>query len=141
MTSVVGRMADPGRARERKRRILTPLSWGRTIPEPRREIAAALDNAEIDRLVMKPTARRRLGKYVLLGRLGHGGMGKIYLAYAPGPAGIEKLLVVKRLHGHLTSDPVLVNSFLDEARLSMALNHPNIVHTYDVGDVDGRYFM
>jgi eukaryotic-like serine/threonine-protein kinase len=103
--------------------------------------AAGVENAEIDRLVMKPTARRRLGKYVLLGRVGHGGMGKIYLAYAPGPAGIEKLLVVKRLHSHLTSDPVLVNSFLDEARLSMALNHPNIVHTYDVGDVDGRYFM
>ncbi len=100
-----------------------------------------MENAEIDRLVMKPTARRRLGKYVLLGRLGHGGMGKIYLGYAPGPAGIEKLLVVKRLHGHLTGDPVLVNSFLDEARLSMALNHPNIVHTYDVGEVDGRYFM
>ncbi|MCC7075461.1 MAG: serine/threonine protein kinase [Deltaproteobacteria bacterium] len=90
---------------------------------------------------MKPTARRRLGKYVLLGRLGHGGMGKIYLAYAPGPAGIEKLLVVKRLHSHLTGDPVLVNSFLDEARLSMALNHPHIVSTFDVGEVDGRFFM
>jgi serine/threonine protein kinase len=100
-----------------------------------------MENAEIDRLVMKPTARRRLGKYVLLGRIGHGGMGKIYLAYAPGPAGIEKLLVVKRLHSHLTGDPVLVNSFLDEARLSMALNHPNIVNTFDVGEVDGRYFM
>ena len=100
-----------------------------------------LEKAEVDRLVMTPTARRHLGKYVLLGRLGAGGMGKIYLAHAPGPAGIEKLLVVKRLHSHLTNDPVLVASFLDEARLSMALNHPNIVHTYDVGDVDGRYFM
>jgi serine/threonine-protein kinase len=90
---------------------------------------------------MKPTARKRLGKYVLLGRLGHGGMGKIYLAYAPGPMGIEKLLVIKRLHSHLTSDPVLVNNFLDEARLSMALAHPHIVHTYDVGEVRGRYFM
>jgi serine/threonine protein kinase len=101
----------------------------------------ALDGAELERLVMKPTARRRLGKYVLLGRLGAGGMGKIYLAHAPGPAGIDKLLVVKRLHGHLTGDPVLVTSFLDEARLSMALNHPHIVHTYDVGELDGRYFM
>jgi len=90
---------------------------------------------------MKPTAWRRLGKYVLLGRLGAGGMGKIYLAHAPGPAGIDKLLIVKRLHGHLTGDPVLVTSFLDEARLSMALNHPHIVHTYDVGELDGRYFM
>ena len=111
----------------------------------RRPIDAArggpLDGAELDRLIMKPTARRRLGKYVLLGRLGAGGMGKIYLAHAPGPAGIDKLLVVKRLHSHLTNDPVLVNSFLDEARLSMALNHQNIVHTYDVGEVDGRYFM
>ena len=100
-----------------------------------------MEGADVDRLVMKPTARRRLGKYVLLGRLGAGGMGKIYLAHAPGPAGIEKLLVVKRLHSHLTNDPVLVNSFLDEARLSMALSHPNIGHTFDVGEVDGRYFM
>lgn len=90
---------------------------------------------------MKPTARQRLGKYVLLGRLGHGGMGKIYLAYTPGPGGIEKLLVIKRLHTHLAGDPELVNNFLDEARLSMALSHPNIVHTYDVGEVDGRYFI
>jgi len=100
-----------------------------------------VEEAEVDRLLLKPTARRRLGKYVLLGRLGHGGMGKIYLAFLPGPAGIEKLLVIKRLHSHLTGDRALVTSFLDEARLSMALSHPNIVHTYDVGELDGRYFM
>ena len=100
-----------------------------------------MEQAEVERLILKPTTRRRLGKYVLLGRLGHGGMGKIYLAYLPGPAGIEKLLVIKRLHSHLTSDRALVTSFLDEARLSMALSHPNIVHTYDVGEIDGRYFM
>lgn len=100
-----------------------------------------MEPKEIERLLMTPTVQRRLGKYVLLGRLGHGGMGKIYLAYTPGPAGIEKLLVIKRLHSHLTGDPLLVNSFLDEARLSMALSHPHIVHTYDVGEVDGRYFM
>jgi serine/threonine protein kinase len=100
-----------------------------------------VEQAEVERLLMKPTARRRLGKYVLLGRLGHGGMGKIYLAYHPGPAGIEKLLVIKRLHSHLTNDELLVSSFLDEARLSMALTHPNIVHTFDVGEVEGRYFM
>lgn len=102
---------------------------------------SGLEPKEIERLLMKPTVQRRWGKYVLLGRLGHGGMGKIYLAYTPGPAGIEKLLVIKRLHSHLSHDPVLVNSFLDEARLSMALSHPHIVHTYDVGEVDGRYFM
>jgi eukaryotic-like serine/threonine-protein kinase len=107
----------------------------------RGEKTGGVDLQEIERLIMKPTARRRLGKYVLLGRLGAGGMGKIYLAYAPGPAGIEKLLVVKRLHSHLAHDSAIVNSFLDEARLSMALNHPNIGHTYDVGDVDGRTFL
>jgi serine/threonine-protein kinase len=116
---------------------MTAWSWGSACEL----LGGPLDAAELDRLIMKPTARRRLGKYVLLGRLGAGGMGKIYLGHAPGPAGIDKLMVVKRLHSHLTNDPVLVNSFLDEARLSMALNHQNIVHTYDVGEVDGRYFM
>lgn len=96
---------------------------------------------DLDKLTLTPTAPRRLGKYVLLGRLGHGGMGKIYLAFLPGPAGIEKLLVIKRLHGHLTEDKALVESFLDEAKLSMAINHPNVVHTFDVGELDKRFFM
>ena len=100
-----------------------------------------MSGPDLDKLVMKPTAKRRLGKYVILGRIGAGGMGKIYLAFHPGPAGIEKLVVIKRLHSHLTNDKLLVSSFLDEARLSMALSHPNIVHTYDVGEVDGRYYM
>ena len=96
---------------------------------------------DLDKLTLTPTAPRRLGKYVLLGRLGHGGMGKIYLAFLPGPADIEKLLVIKRLHGHLTEDKALVESFLDEAKLSMAINHPNVVHTFDVGELDKRFFM
>ncbi len=100
-----------------------------------------MERQELDKLVMKPTSRRRLGKYVILGRLGAGGMGKIYLAFLPGPAGIEKLVVIKRLHSHLTGDRLLVESFLDEARLAMAISHPNVVHTYDVGEVDGRYYM
>ena len=100
-----------------------------------------MDSREIAKLTLRPTAKKRLGKYVLLGRIGSGGMGKIYLAYTPGPAGIEKLLVIKRLHSHLTNDAQLVGNFLDEARLSMALNHPHIVHTFDVGESSGRYFL
>jgi serine/threonine-protein kinase len=100
-----------------------------------------LEKAEIAKLTLRPTAKKRLGKYMLLGRIGSGGMGKIYLAYQPGPAGIEKLLVIKRLHSHLTGDSALVGNFLDEARLSMSLSHPNIVHTFDVGETGGRYFM
>jgi len=100
-----------------------------------------LEPVEVDRLLMKPTKQRRVGKYVLLGRLGHGGMGKIYLAFQPGPGGLERLLVVKRLHSHLRKDKKLVASFLDEARLSMALNHPNVVHTYDVGEERDRTYM
>ena len=65
-----------------------------------------------------PTARKRLGKYVLLGRLGHGGMGKIYLAFAPGPGGIEKLLVIKRIRPSMNQDRAFIEMLLHEARIA-----------------------
>ncbi|MCP4499791.1 MAG: protein kinase [Deltaproteobacteria bacterium] len=100
-----------------------------------------MQSTELDRLLMKPTKQRSLGRYVLLGKIGHGGMGKIYLAFQPGPGGIERLVVIKRLHSHLRKDEKLVANFLDEARLSMSLNHPNVVHTYDIGEEHDRTFM
>jgi serine/threonine protein kinase len=80
-----------------------------------------------------------LGKYRLIAALGHGGMADVYLAAASGPAGFTKLLVVKRLRD--AEPPGATAMFLEEARLSARLNHPNIVQTYEVGDDDNQYFM
>jgi serine/threonine-protein kinase len=68
-------------------------------------------------------------------------MGTVYLAATRGPAGFEKLKVVKRLHSGMVDDAQFLTMFLEEARLAARLNHPNIVQTNEVG-FDGRdYFI
>ncbi len=81
------------------------------------------------------------GKYTLIAKIGHGGMAEVFLAAIRGPAGFTKLCVLKRLHPHLEEEESLVGMFLDEARLAARLNHPNVVQTYEVGDVQGLHFL
>jgi serine/threonine protein kinase len=90
------------------------------------------------------------GRYMLTKRLAVGGMAEIYLARQapmwrgpdslrpPGPmAGFEKEVVIKRLRQELADDPRIIEMFLDEAKIGAQLNHPNIVHVYDVDEHDG----
>ena len=86
--------------------------------------------------------QQTLGKYEVIASLGQGGMATVYLALVAGPAGFNKLLVLKILREDvLAGMEEGVNMFLDEARLSARLVHPNIVHTYEVGEHAGRYFI
>jgi serine/threonine protein kinase/ABC-type branched-subunit amino acid transport system substrate-binding protein len=80
-------------------------------------------------------------KHRLLLELGRGGMGTVYLAVTRGPAGFSKLKVIKRLRPDLAKDEESLKMFLDEARLTARLNHPNIVQTNEVGFDDGNYFI
>jgi serine/threonine-protein kinase len=82
-----------------------------------------------------------LGKYRLIAELGHGGMADVYLAVAHGPAGFNKLMVVKQIRPQFADDPEFLSMFLDEARLAARLSHPNVVQTNEVGEDQGRYFM
>jgi tRNA A-37 threonylcarbamoyl transferase component Bud32 len=77
------------------------------------------------------------GRYTLLRRLAVGGMAEIYLAKQAAMAGFEKEVVIKRLRAELADDPRICEMFLDEARIGALLNHPNIVHVYDVDEHDG----
>src|SRR5262249_1749712 len=73
--------------------------------------------------------------------LGRGGMAEVFLSVARGQMGFNKLAVVKRLRPALAEEQQFRTMFLDEARLAARLNHPNIVHTYEVGEQDGSYFI
>jgi eukaryotic-like serine/threonine-protein kinase len=64
-------------------------------------------------------------------------MAEVFLAMQRGPAGFQKLIVVKRLRGGMGNDPHFERMFLNEARLAARLNHPNVVQTFEVG-VDGN---
>lgn len=82
-----------------------------------------------------------IGKYQLIANLGHGGMADVYLAVVHGPVGWSKLTVIKRLRPSLADEPEFLAMFLDEARLAARLNHPNVVQTNEVAEVDGVYFI
>jgi tRNA A-37 threonylcarbamoyl transferase component Bud32 len=84
---------------------------------------------------------RGFGRYQLLAKLGSGGQADVYLAAALGTLGVDKLVVIKRAKPGLAADDARLGIFLDEARLTLRLNHPNIVHTYEVGEEEGVHFI
>ena len=89
-------------------------------------------------LEFKPTS---FGEYLLQDRIGAGGMAEIFLATAQGIEGFEKLLVIKRILPTLSDDEQFVRMFVEEAKLCVSLHHPNIVQVYDLGLIDGQYFI
>ena len=82
-----------------------------------------------------------VGKYRFLLELGSGGMGDVFLAVAQGPAGFNKLQVIKRLRPELAEDPEFLAMFLNEARIAARLNHPNVVQTNEVSEHQDEYFI
>jgi len=81
------------------------------------------------------------GKYTLVCKLATGGMGELFVARRAGAGGFEKLVVIKRLLPHLAEDAHFVAMLLDEARVAARLSHPNVCQVYDLGEVDGHYYM
>src|SRR6476659_1558183 len=90
---------------------------------------------------IESTGTTAFGKYQLFASLGRGGMADVFLSVARGQMGFNKLAVIKRLRQALAEEPSFRNMFLDEARLAARLSHPNIVHTYEVGEQNGVYFI
>jgi serine/threonine protein kinase len=68
-------------------------------------------------------------------------MAEVHLALATGLAGVERLVVAKRLRPEFLDDQEYIAMFLGEARLATRLSHPNIVHTYEVGQDRGTWFI
>jgi serine/threonine protein kinase len=81
------------------------------------------------------------GKYFLMKKLAAGGMGEIFLAKQQGPAGFQKILVVKKILSHLTENKEFVEAFLGEARLAAQMNHRNVVQVFELGEESGSYFI
>ncbi|HMG23958.1 MAG TPA: protein kinase, partial [Kofleriaceae bacterium] len=75
--------------------------------------------------------------YQILAKLATGGMAEIFLARGVSGTGVERYCVLKRILRDRASDVHFVRMFLDEARIGALLNHPNIVHVYDVDEHDG----
>jgi serine/threonine-protein kinase len=89
-----------------------------------------------------PPAEQSSGsRYVLLQRLGGGGMAEVHLAVAVGERGFRRPCVVKRLRPELTDNPRAVAQFTDEATLASSLVHANIVPIFDFAKVGDQYLL
>ncbi|MEW5852853.1 MAG: serine/threonine-protein kinase [Myxococcota bacterium] len=82
-----------------------------------------------------------LGRYNVLKRLGAGGMAEVLLAEQPGPAGFSRLVTIKRILEKHARDAEFIRMFVDEARVSMSLQHPNIVQVLDFQQQGSDHFM
>jgi hypothetical protein len=81
---------------------------------------------------------KTLGGYRILERVGSGGMGAVYKAEQ---LSLHREVALKVLAERLVSDSAFVDQFVNEARAAGALNHPNVVQVYDVGQADGRHYF
>jgi serine/threonine-protein kinase len=68
-------------------------------------------------------------------------MGSVEVALERGPNGFERVLALKRLLPEAARDPRNKEMFLREARLAAILSHPNVVHAFAYGDVQGELFL
>ena len=84
---------------------------------------------------------KQFGKYTLLRRLAAGGMAELFLALHRSVAGFEKLIVIKRILPSMNQDQGFIEMLLHEARVAATLSHPNVVQIFDVGQVDGTYYI
>ena len=84
----------------------------------------------------------RFGQYEILERIASGGMAELYKAKRTGVEGFQKIVAIKKILPHLADDEEFVTMFADEAKLAAQLNHPNIIHIYDLGKIQaGGYFI
>ncbi|MSP91563.1 MAG: serine/threonine protein kinase [Myxococcales bacterium] len=80
-------------------------------------------------------------RYRIIEKIDAGGMAEIYKGVAVSIEGFEKPVAIKRVLPSLCQNQKFVTMFLDEARLSMQLNHVNIVQIFDIGRADDTYFV
>jgi len=83
----------------------------------------------------------RLGRYELAEVLGRGGMATVHAGYAVGEAGFRKPVVIKRIHTHLTQQREVIQLLIREARITVRLDHPNIVQVLELGRHADEYFV
>lgn len=77
-------------------------------------------------------------RYMIVSRLGEGGMADVYLAL---DTLLNREVAIKVLRGELSEDPINLLRFQREANAASALSHPNIVEIFDVGEEGGKHYI
>jgi serine/threonine protein kinase/tetratricopeptide (TPR) repeat protein len=79
-----------------------------------------------------------IGHYRIVSKIGAGGMGEVYLAQ---DTKLDRKVAIKFLHEEFSKDGDKLNRFVQEAKAASALNHPNILTVYEIGEVDGKNYI
>ncbi|MDQ5872915.1 MAG: protein kinase, partial [Acidobacteriota bacterium] len=94
------------------------------------------------REAVAPEGPDRFGQYELLQKIASGGMAEVFRARRTGVEGFQKTVAIKKILPHIADNDEFITMFADEAKLAAELNHPNIVHIYDLGKIQaGGYFI
>lgn len=83
----------------------------------------------------------KFGKYILLEKLAAGGMAEVYLAKSAGANGVNKFVAIKRILPQFSNNQEFIEMFQEEAKVSVNLNHSNVVSIYDFGIEKGQFFI
>ena len=86
-------------------------------------------------------ADRAFGPYRLVRQIAVGGMAEIHLAKTRGIAGFEKYVALKMIHPNFAEDESFIHMLIDEAKITVQLQHANIAHTFDLGRVGDIYYI
>ena len=78
------------------------------------------------------------GRYRIIALLGRGGMGEVYRA---DDLTLGQPVALKFLPPEVAANPVSLERFRNEVRIARRVSHPNVCRVYDVGEVDGNYFL
>src|SRR5262252_4566882 len=100
--------------------------------------AIEVDAAVLANQLAEAKAGESIGPYQILKPIGSGGMGEVYLAI---DTRTDRKVALKLLPNDLSTNRDRVQRFQQEARAVLALNHPNIVTIYEIGELDGRHFI
>jgi TonB family protein len=83
----------------------------------------------------------RFGQFQLIEKIATGGMAEVYKARMSGVDGFQKIVAIKKILPHMAASEDFITMFADEAKLAAQLNHPNIIHIYDLGKVEDSYYI
>ncbi len=81
------------------------------------------------------------GKYLLLDRINIGGMAEVWRAKTFGAGGFERLVAIKRILPNIAEDEEFITMFIDEAKITVQLNHANIAQIYELANISNSYFI